>query len=172
MGPCCTPCWQRIGAMALAHLLFGTEACPNPAARVADNDVGRKGGKGMKPASLFLCLGVLLYSAATAAARPAYVLSPVHLRAAPGIGSEILATIPGGSPVDASACSGGWCAVNWQGEKGFSVQSALDFSGRVPPGPPPGYVEGPPVYNEDAPPPPAYYYGPYYRPWRWHRRYW
>jgi uncharacterized protein YraI len=128
----------------------------------------------MRTTSLCLCFGALLCSATAAMAKPAYVLGSVHLRAAPGTGSEVLATIPGGSLVDATNCTGGWCAVHWRDMNGFSIQSALDLSGRVPRGgPPPGYVRGgPPVYYEDAPPPPPVYYGPYYRPWRWHRHYW
>ncbi|MGB7578498.1 MAG: hypothetical protein WBM16_11420, partial [Pseudolabrys sp.] len=39
-----------------------------------------------------------------ALAKPAYVASTVNLRAAPGTGSEIVAKIPGGSLVEASAC--------------------------------------------------------------------
>jgi hypothetical protein len=126
-----------------------------------------------------------------ALARPAYVASTVNLRAAPGTGSEIVAKIPGGSLVDASACDGGWCEIAWQDKKGFAIQTAIDMSGRVPQqraaaaagpvyrqGPQgPQVVEGPevvdgPVYY-DAPPRVVYYYGgPYYRPyWGW-RRYW
>jgi uncharacterized protein YraI len=130
----------------------------------------------MRPTSLFLSFAVLLASAAVAAAKPAYVLTTVNLRAAPGTTNTVVAKIPGGSLVDASGCTNGWCAVSWQDKRGFTIQSALDLSGRVPRrGPPPGYaVEDGPVYYEDGPPPPPpYYYGPYYRPyWGWHRRYW
>jgi uncharacterized protein YraI len=131
----------------------------------------------MNPTSLFLCFGVLLCSAAAATAKPAYVLTTVNLRAAPGTSNEIIAKIPGGSLVDASDCSGGWCAVDWRDKSGFAIRSALDLSGRVPrraEGPPPGYVveDDAPVYYEYAPPPPPpIYYRPYYRPyWRGHRR--
>jgi uncharacterized protein YraI len=136
----------------------------------------------MRSTSLFLCLGVLLCSAAAATAKPAYVLTTVNLRAAPGTSNEVVAKIPGGSLVDAADCTDGWCAVNWRDKSGFAIQSALDLSGRVPPrrssGPPrspPGYVvedEGP-IYYEPGPPPPSYYYRPYYRPyWRGYRHYW
>ena len=131
----------------------------------------------MRPTSLILCFGVLLCSAAAAAAKPAYVLTTVNLRAAPGTSNAIIAKIPGGSLVDASDCSGGWCAVDWRDKSGFAIRSALDLSGRVPrrsPGPPPGYIveDDAPVYYEYAPPPPPpIYYRPYYRPyWGWHRR--
>jgi uncharacterized protein YraI len=125
-----------------------------------------------------LCLGVLLWSATFAAAKPAYVASTVNLRAAPGTTNEIVAKIPGGSLVDADNCTDGWCAVTWQDKSGFAIQTAIDMSGRVPRSPArsvrspayrsdPGYVaEGPPIYYEE--PPPVYYgYGPY-----WRHRYW
>ena len=116
-------------------------------------------------------------------AKPAYIASTVNLRAAPGTGSEIVAKIPGGSLVDASACDEGWCEITWRDKRGFAIQSAIDMSGRVPQqrataGPayrqgPQGrqVVEGPevvegPVYY-DAPPPAVYYGGPYYRPYYW-----
>ena len=82
--------------------------------------------------SSLLCLGALALMTGVAAAKPAYVASTVNLRAAPGTGSEIVAKIPGGSLVDASACDGGWCEIAWQDKKGFAIQSALDMSGRVP----------------------------------------
>ena len=140
-------------------------------------------------------LGVAIACVAVPAlAKPAYIASTVNLRAAPGTGSEIVAKIPGGSLVDASACDEGWCEITWQDKKGFAIQTGLDMSGRVPQqraaaGPPAGVaynrqnppvVEGPeivdgPVYYDS---PPAVYYEPYYRPyywgygWRggWHRR--
>ena len=115
-----------------------------------------------------------------------------QLRAAPGTGSEIVAKIPGGSLVDASACDGGWCEIAWQDKKGFAIQSALDMSGRVPQqraaavAPRPAYRQGPdvvegpevvegPVYYD--PPAVVYYGGPYYRPyyrpyWGWRRHGW
>jgi uncharacterized protein YraI len=82
--------------------------------------------------SSLLCLGALVLMTGVAAAKPAYVASTVNLRAAPGTGSEIVAKIPGGSLVDASACDGGWCEIAWQDKKGYAIQSALDMSGRVP----------------------------------------
>jgi hypothetical protein len=78
-----------------------------------------------------------------ALAKPAYVVSTVNLRAAPGTGSEIVAKIPGGSLVDASACDGGWCEIAWQDKKGYAIQTALDMSGRVPHNAPPPQVPPP-----------------------------
>ncbi len=74
--------------------------------------------------------GVLMTG--VAAAKPAYVASTVQLACGARHGSEIVAKIPGGSLVDASACDGGWCEIAWQDKKGFAIQSALDMSGRVP----------------------------------------
>jgi hypothetical protein len=132
----------------------------------------------MKSTGLFLCLAALVCSTAVAAAKPAYVLTTVNLRAAPGTSNEIVGKIPGGSLVDATDCSGGWCAVNWRDKSGFAIQTSLDLSGRAParrvagpPGPPPGYVveDDEPVYYD--PPPGPYYYRPYYyRPY--YRHYW
>ena len=151
----------------------------------------------MKSASFILGIAVACI-AAPALAKPAFVASTVNLRAAPGTGSEIVAKIPGGSLVDASACDEGWCEISWQDKKGFAIQKALDLSGRVPqrraaaaPGAGPAYRQGPPgsqggpqmvegpevvdgpIYY-DARPPAVYYGGPYYRPywggWGWRRR--
>src|SRR5450759_5131250 len=123
----------------------------------------------MKHPQLLFCLGVLMVSATAALAKPAYVVSTVNLRAAPGTTSEIVAKISGGSLIDAKDCSEGWCAVTWQEKSGFAIQTALDISGRVPrvAARPPAYrpnagyvVDDEPVY--DAPPPVYYYDDPYY----------
>jgi uncharacterized protein YraI len=139
----------------------------------------------MKPvvraASGVVCAVVLAFlalPAGLAAAKPAYVPTALNLRAAPGTTNEVVAKIPGGSLVDVGACTDNWCAVTWQDKQGFSIQSGLDTSGRVPvrrsvrhtvrggyvPVDGPVYYEEPPIYV--APPPPAYYY-----PYRY-RRYW
>ncbi len=86
----------------------------------------------MKHARILFGLGVLLFSAAGAVAKPAYVATTVNLRAAPGTTSEIVAKIPGGSLVDTKDCTEGWCEVTWQDKSGFAIQTALDLSGRVP----------------------------------------
>jgi uncharacterized protein YraI len=141
----------------------------------------------MKYAHILFGLGVLALSAMPALAKPAYVGSTVNLRAAPGTKSDVVTKIPGGSLIDAGACSEGWCEVTWQDKKGFAIETALDMSGRVPrqaavrqPGyagngpadPNAGYVpvDEPAYYG----PPPGYYYGPgpyYGHYWGW-RRHW
>jgi uncharacterized protein YraI len=145
----------------------------------------------MKHAQILLGLGVLVFSAMPALAKPAYVASMVNLRAAPGTKSEVVSKIPGGSLIDAGECTEGWCEVTWQDKKGFAIETALDLSGRVPrqaSGQAAGQPSRRPVYGSYPPddpnagyvpvdepgyyPPPApvyYYGGPYYRPWGWHR---
>ena len=74
---------------------------------------------------------VVLLSAASAAAEPAYVTSAVNLRSGASTSNEIVAKIPSGSMVEAANC-GEWCEVEWQGKKGFAIAASLDRSGRVP----------------------------------------
>jgi uncharacterized protein YraI len=73
---------------------------------------------------------IVLLSAASAAAEPAYVTSTVNLRSAAGTTNEIVAKIPSGSLVEAANC-GEWCEVEWRGKKGFAIAASLDRSGRV-----------------------------------------
>ena len=126
---------------------------------------------------------VVLLSAASATAEPAYVASTVNLRSAAGTGNEIVAKIPGGSLVDATNCTD-WCEVEWQGKKGFAIATALDRSGRVP-GPRAATRRAAPmagavVEDDDYVPvsPPAvyaapgpYYYGGYYGGYGYRRYY-
>lgn len=130
----------------------------------------------MKYARILFGLGALVFSAMPALAKPAYVASTLNLRAAPGTTSEIVAKIPGGSLVDAGDCTEGWCEVSWQDKKGFSIQTALDMSGRVPrqAAPQPARRPNASYVAVDEPayygPPPRYYYRPYYR--RYYGPYW
>jgi len=100
----------------------------------------------------------------------------VNLRSGPGTDSEVIATIPGGSPVRVANCNGEWCAVTWNGRNGYAIARNLDFGGprqaRPYRGQPP-YADGPeyagpPGYY--APPAvvygPGYYYDPGYYGWR------
>lgn len=106
----------------------------------------------------------LLLATGSALAKPAYVPSTVNLRAGPGTDKDILGKIPSGSLIDVGECTGGWCTVTWQDKNGYAIETAIDFSGRVPPRRTVSrryYVEEPPIYYE-VPPPPVYY-GPYYR---------
>jgi len=121
-------------------------------------------------------------------ARSAVVITNVNLRSGPGTDAEVVTTIPAGSTVRITDCSGEWCAVTWNGQSGYVIARNLG------PGAPrqarayraqPEYAEGydvePPVIY-GAPgyyAPPAVVYGPaYYGPrayygagWGW-RRHW
>ena len=140
----------------------------------------------MKTMRLALGAALLAFSAMQASAAPAYVTSTVNLRSAAGTTNEIVAKIPGGSLVDATNCTDGWCEVDWQGKKGFAIQTVLDMSGKVPvrraAAPPPrssAVTVDDDEYVPIAPPaavvgPPVVYYGGYrpywgygYRPYRY-----
>jgi hypothetical protein len=137
--------------------------------------------------------------ARAARARPAAVAATVNLRSGPGTDSEIITTIPAGSTVRVTGCSGEWCEVTWNGRSGFAIARNLSigaprqagaygpqprYAGGYGPqpgypdgyGPEPGVVYGAPGYY--APPAVVYgptYYGPrvYYGPgWGWRRRWW
>ena len=132
----------------------------------------------MKPMPLAIGSALVAFSAMQAFAAPAYVASTVNLRSAAGTTNEIVAKIPGGSLVDAANCNDGWCEVDWQGKKGFAIQSALDLSGKVPPrrtaAPRSSAVTVDDEYVPVAPPagPPVVYYGGY-RPYYYgYRPYW
>jgi uncharacterized protein YraI len=135
----------------------------------------------MTSTRLTICAATLtLLLGASARAEPAYVPSTVNLRAAAGTTNEIVAKIPGGSLVDVAACTDGWCEVEWQGKKGFSIATALDRSGRVPSSRPVAArpvpaVGAAPIVVEPAP---VIVGGPLYYPYRPYygyygpRRYW
>jgi hypothetical protein len=135
--------------------------------------------------------------ARTARARSAAVAATVNLRSGPGTDSEIITTIPAGSAVRVTDCSGEWCEVTWNGRSGYAIARNLSigaprqagaygpqprYAGGYGPqpgypdgyGPEPGVVYGAPGYY--APPAVVYgpaYYGPrvYYGPgWGWRRR--
>ena len=120
-------------------------------------------------------------------ARSAVVTAKVNLRSGPGTDSEVVTTIPAGSTVHVADC-GEWCAVTWNGHRGYAIArnlgpGALRQAGAYPGQP--GYaddyeLEPPVVYGAPgyyAPPAVVYgpaYYGPrvYYGPgWGW-RRHW
>jgi hypothetical protein len=112
---------------------------------------------------------IVAISAQCAAAAPALATTNVNLRQGPGTTYTVITTIPGGSTVNVTGCSGEWCQVGWQGQSGYVIATSLDEGGpggppgAPPPGAvaayPPGYVP-PPVYV--APPPYYYGYGRYY----------
>ena len=78
--------------------------------------------------------GVLLaLSAASAAAAPALAVNNVNLRQGPGTTYAVIMTIPGGSNVDVSGCSGQWCQVTFQGQNGYAIATSFDQGGGAPP---------------------------------------
>jgi hypothetical protein len=113
-----------------------------------------------------------------AAAEPALVTRNINLRAGPGTSFPIVASIPGGSTVDAADCKGEWCSVHFGKHAGHAIRTALDFGdGAGPPGgppvagavPPPPVVYGPPVYGPPVVYGPGIYWGP---GWYGRRRWW
>jgi Bacterial SH3 domain len=116
--------------------------------------------------------------ARAARARSAAVAAAVNLRSGPGTDSEIITTIPAGSTVRVTGCSGEWCEVTWNGRSGYAVARNLSIGAPrqagaygprpgYPGGPGPGYPGGPrPGYAEGyGPEPPAVYEAPgYYAP--------
>jgi Bacterial SH3 domain len=126
-------------------------------------------------------------------ARSAAVTASVNLRSGPGTDQEIITTIPAGSTVRVTSCSGEWCEVTWNGRDGYAIARNLSigaprqagpygprsgYPGGYGPerqaggyGPQPGYPGG---YGPAPPPgyeapgyygPPAVVYGPaYYGP--------
>jgi SH3-like domain-containing protein len=111
---------------------------------------------------------LLALSAAGASAAPALAINNVNLRQGPGTTYTIIMTIPGGSNVDVSGCSGQWCQVTFQGQNGYAIATSFDQGGGAPPpgaaGPPsagyagqpgyaplPGYAGPPPDVDPDAP---------------------
>jgi hypothetical protein len=103
-------------------------------------------------------------------ARNAAVTANVNLRNGPGTDSEIVTTIPAGSTVRVTSCSGEWCEVTWNGRSGYAIARNLSIgaprqAGPYGPGLRPGYTEGygpRPGYTEGNGPRPGYTegYGP------------
>src|SRR5258708_2943958 len=85
--------------------------------------------------------------ARTARARSAAVAATVNLRSGPGTDSEIVTTIPAGSTVRVTGCSGEWCEGTWNGRSGYAIARNLSMgaprqAGGL--GPHPGYPGGAP----------------------------
>ena len=91
-------------------------------------------GKAVASADVLLAL-----SAASAAAAPALAVNNVNLRQGPGTTYTVILTIPGGSNVDVTGCSGQWCQVTFQGQNGYAIATSFDQGGGAPP---PGAAAG------------------------------
>jgi len=57
--------------------------------------------------------------------RATTVVANVNLRSGPGTDSEIITTIPAGSTVRLTSCSGEWCEVEWNGRSGYAIARNL-----------------------------------------------
>jgi hypothetical protein len=98
----------------------------------------------------------------------AAVTASVNLRSGPGTDSEIVTTIPAGSTVRVTGCSGEWCEVTWNGRSGYAIARNLTIgaprqAGAY--GPQPRYAGGygpQPGYSGGYGPQPGYAggYGP------------
>jgi len=101
----------------------------------------------------------------SAAAHAAFTTGSVNLRAGPGTGYYVVATVPPGAFVDVRNCGGNWCKVNYRGIVGWMSASYI-ARGKPRYYHPPRYVYRPP------PPPSVYYYPrPYYSPYAYPRYY-
>jgi len=80
----------------------------------------------MRP-SIQLCLGAiaLALSASAAQARDAATATALSLREGPGTKYDRIATIPAGARVDIKGCRDGWCALTWDGYRGYASQRGL-----------------------------------------------
>jgi uncharacterized protein YraI len=74
---------------------------------------------------------VLALSTGLAAAAPAAVERSANVRAGPGTGYRVVATLPRGTIVDAGPCDS-WCRVAWSGGEGYMARSLLAL-GAAPP---------------------------------------
>ena len=73
-------------------------------------------------------MGVLLglmIATGTAWALDAATATALSLREGPGTNYHRIATMPAGARVDVKGCRGGWCAVTWDGYRGYASQRGL-----------------------------------------------
>jgi len=119
-----------------------------------DYSNGEKGTMTLKT-MLFGAASALVLSASAANAVPATAETSLNVRAGPGTQYEVVGTIPAGGTVDVRGCTGGWCQVNFRGERGFASRSYLAMAGG--PGPAVGVTVAPGYAYSDGP-----YYDDYY----------
>lgn len=67
--------------------------------------------------------GILLLTSGAASA--AVVTTDLNLRSGPGTDYPIINAMPAGSQVRVFNCTGSWCRVGWQGERGWASSSYL-----------------------------------------------
>src|SRR5262245_48833544 len=71
----------------------------------------------------------LALTAGAAAAATAVAQTELNMRTGPGTGYAVVATIPGGAPVEVLNCSGSWCRVVYAGREGYASRSYLGLGG-------------------------------------------
>ncbi len=77
-------------------------------------------------ARVAVCVSALVVlSAAPARAETALVISAANLRSSPATDQAVVAKLPAGTTVQVTHCRE-WCAVDWQGKKGFVIATAID----------------------------------------------
>lgn len=97
-----------------------------------------------------------LVLATSASAVPVETTTALNLRAGPGVGNPVIATMPAGMVVDLRGCEGVWCVVAYRGRLGWANGRYL---ARIPFRP----QRGPQIFDflspdrevRGAPPPPA-----------------
>jgi SH3 domain-containing protein len=67
----------------------------------------------------------LMMATGTTLARDAATATALSLREGPGTNYYRIATIPAGERVDIKGCRGGWCALIWDGYRGYASQRGL-----------------------------------------------
>lgn len=75
--------------------------------------------------SLVAMGGVIVVGTAIAATRTMVATSSVNLRSGPGMSYPVIGMVPGGAKVTATATSGSWIAVTYNGKQGYVFRSYL-----------------------------------------------
>jgi uncharacterized protein YraI len=132
---------------------------------ICNRKFGRLGRLAMV-AGLFTLMG-----SALAAAAPALVLTNLNMRQGPGTNFGIITTIPGGSTVEVTGCTGEWCNVVWGAMGGYAVARNLDLGGPAPVQVAPVVVAPAPIIIRPRYWGPRYYGGGYYYGPRVYRRF-
>lgn len=122
---------QAMGRFATSPATHRRRCAQIPAASIADGILAR-----LSCTSLMIGACALL----SACGEPALVTVQMKLHKAPATQSEIVATVPAGSKVNASGCSNGWCWIKWNGQQGYALAKNLRTQ---------GMRSGPPGENRD-----------------------
>jgi len=74
---------------------------------------------------LLASAAALLLTGGVAAAATVVADADLNVRSGPGVQYPVVAVIPDGAPVDATACQGGWCHVDYRGRVGWASSTYL-----------------------------------------------